>query len=359
MTHLDTLIIGAGQAGLAAGYHSARRGRDVLILDAAGRVGDGWRRRWDSLRLFTPARYSSLPGLPFPADPYHLPTKDEVADYLEAYVARFGLPVRLGTAVRRVRREGDGFLVHTNHGPFAARNVVVATGAFQTPRVPTFADDLAPGIVQVHSSAYRNPEQLPAGPVLVVGAGNSGAQIALELAATREVWLAGPDVGSLPRRVLGRDLYWWIWRPILNASVDTWRGRRLEARRFGSTDPLIGIDLRRASPPTLHRAGRVRGVEGGRPAFDDGTRPDVAAVVWCTGFRPDFGWIDPDVCDASGHPRHVRGVVEEVPGLYVLGLRFQSRMSSSLLGGVGADAAYVADHLAARRPLVAHTAALA
>ncbi|HET6569762.1 MAG TPA: NAD(P)/FAD-dependent oxidoreductase, partial [Rhodothermales bacterium] len=217
--HVDTIVIGAGQAGLAAGYYLARRGHDFLILEHNVRLGENWRKRWDSLRLFTPAIYSSLPGMPFPSAPYHLPGKDEVAAYLEAYAARFGLPVRLNTMVNAVRHEGDRFGVYTDGGLLTARNVIVATGAFQTPALPSFAADIDPTITQVHSSGYRNPEQLPPGPVLVVGAGNSGAQIALELAASREVWLAGPDVGHLPRRILGKDLFWWIWRTMLAAPL--------------------------------------------------------------------------------------------------------------------------------------------
>lgn len=345
----DTLVIGAGQAGLAVGYHLARLGRDFVILDGGSRVGESWRKRWDSLRLFTPAAYSSLPGLPFPAEPCYLPTKDDVADYLEAYARRFALPIRFGMPVRRVRKDETAFLVFTDDQLFTARNVVVATGAFATPRLPAFAAGLDPAITQLHSNTYRNPDQLPPGPVLVVGAGNSGAQIALELAASREVWLAGPDVGNLPRRILGKDLYWWIWRPVLDVPVDTWRGRRLKANRFAGADPLIGIDLKKMAPPRLHRVGRVVGVSDGKPLLDDGAVPDVASVVWCTGFRPDFQWIEPDVTGEDGYPRYERGVVTEVPGLYFVGLRFQYRMNSSLLGGVGADAAYVAAHIA-RKP---------
>lgn len=341
----DTIVIGAGQAGLAAGYYLARHRHDFVILDAHARVGDNWRNRWDSLRLFTPAAYSSLPGHPFPAEPDALPLKDEVGDYLEAYARRFDLPVRLETPVTSLARDGDAFVVQTPAQRLTARHVIVATGAFQAPRRPPFAGALDAGLTQVHSSTYRNPDQLPPGPVLVVGAGNSGAQIAIELAASREVYLSGPDVGRLPRRLLGRDIYRWIWPTLLQASSDTWLGRTIRTRAAASGDPLIGIDLRRDAPPGLRRVGRTVEVQAGKPVLDSGDVLDVAAVVWCTGFRPDFGWIHLDVFEASGYPRHRRGVVEEVPGLYFVGLRLLHRLSSSLIGGVGRDAAHVVAHL--------------
>ena len=352
--HLDTIVIGGSQAGLAAARHLARHGRRFLVLDAGERVGDAWRTRWDSLRLFTPARYSGLPDLPFPAAPYHLPTKDEVADYLERYVEHFALPVRLGARVTAVRRAGGiagaaaGFEVESGAGTLHASNVVVATGAFQRPRVPAFATALDPRILQLHSSGYRAPSVLPGGDVLVVGAGNSGAQIALELAATRRVLLAGRDTGRLPRRFLGRDVYDWIWPTVMRASAESRVGRRLRARMHHG-DPLIGIDrgeLRRAG---IERAGRVVGVRDGLPLLDDGRTPAVAAIVWCTGFGPGFEWIELPVLDAEGRPRHRRGVTD-VPGLYFVGLRFQTHVASPLLGGVGRDAREVVEHLVHRDP---------
>lgn len=339
----DTLVIGAGQAGLATGYYLKKAGRDFLILGSEARVGDTWRNRWDSLRLFTPARYSSLPGMPFPGQPDYLPSKDEVGDYLERYAERFALPVRLNSRVSMLMREGDGFMVHCDDRVFAARNVIVATGAFQKPRIPAFASQLR-GMHQLHSSRYQGPHQLPSGSVLVVGAGNSGAQIALELSASRDVWLSGPDVGRLPRRLLGRDIYTWLWPTILQVPTDSNVGDLIKHKRFASADPLIGVDLT-AAPPSLHRVGRTVGVQDGRPVLEEGKVLDVSTVIWCTGYVPDFEWIRLDIFDSSGHPRHTRGIVDEAPGLYFVGLRFLSRMKSSLIGGVGIDAAYVVDHL--------------
>jgi putative flavoprotein involved in K+ transport len=348
---VDTLVIGGGQAGLAVGQQLAARDLGFVILDAERRTGDTWRRRWDSLRLFTPAARSGLPGMPFPAPPTHLPDKDEVADYLERYAERFDLPVRLETRVDSLGWDGERYVVHADGARFEADNVVVATGPFQRPRVPELAGQLAPEIRQLHSNQYRSPFDLPDGPVLVVGAGNSGAQIALELARFRKVWLAGPDTGHLPRRLLGRDLFDWIWPVMASATADTRVGRRLRARATRGGDALIGIPEREIAAAGVTRVGRITEVRGGLPVCADGLRGEVLqprVVVWCTGFVPDYSWIALPVLDARGGPRHHRGVATDVPGLFFLGLRFQHRMTSSLLGGVGADAAFVAEQVARR-----------
>ena len=346
---VDTVVVGGGQAGLATGYELARRDVDFVILEGGARVGDVWRERWDSLRLFTPARYSGLPGMPFPAPPMHLPDKDEVGDYLERYAERFDLPVRLQTRVERLRREEGRYLLQAAGVRYEARNVVVATGPFQAPRVPDVAARLAPEIRQLHSSAYRSPFDLPEGPALVVGAGNSGAQIAMELARFRRVWLAGTETGHLPRRLLGRDVYDWTWPLLTRLTVETRVGRRLRERaRRG--DPLVGIPARRFAASGVERVGRVTGARDGLPVADGRVlRPGT--VVWCTGFTLDYRWIELPVFDERGAPRHVRGVVPDAPGLFFLGLRFQHRMTSALLGGVGLDAAFVAERVA-RRSLV-------
>jgi putative flavoprotein involved in K+ transport len=342
--HFDTLVIGAGQAGLAAGYYLKRAGVRFTLLDAADEIGAAWINRWDSLRLFTPARYDALPGMPFPGEPYSLPTKDEVAAYLKAYAQRFDFPVRLRAPVRSLRTEDGQYKVTAASGEsFTARSVIVATGANQQPYVPAFAAGLHRRLVQMHSSAYRRPSQLPEGGVLVVGAGNSGAQIALELAQSgRKVVLSGPHTGSLPRRFLGRDVYDWLWPTIMRSPVDTAVGRRLMQGRLFAGDPLIGMSPRSLARPGLERAGKMVGVRGGDPVLADGrVLSAVAAVIWCTGFRPDFGWIELPVLGIDGYPLHRRGIASGLPGLAFLGMRFQYRMGSALLGGVGEDAAYV------------------
>ena len=346
----DTIVVGGGQAGLSAGYHLQERDMDFVIVDAQRRLGEVWRNRWDSLRLFTPARYSGLPGMPFPATPGHLPDKDEVADYLERYAERFDLPVRSGTVAESLVHDGDRWVLRTSRGTLEANNVIVATGPFQRPKIPAMSAQLDAGIDQRHSSAYRSPFDLPDGPVLVVGAGNSGAQIALELARHREVWLAGRDTGHLSRRLLGRDLFDWLWPLMERFTVDTRLGRRMRRRVGAGGDALIGIPERALVEAGVVRVGRVESVHDGWPVVGgEVLRP--RAIVWCTGFVSDYSWIDAPVFDERGVPRHTRGVVDEAPGLYFLGLRFQHRMTSSLVGGVGQDAAYVAADVVRRAEL--------
>ncbi len=342
----EAIIIGAGQAGLAAGYWLARHDIDFLIVDANARIGDVWRNRWDSLQLFTPAKYSALPGMAFPGDPYHLPSRAEVADYLEWYAQANELPVRTGVRVLALRRGANGFEISTDGVQLEAENVIVATGAFHTPVIPPLATQLE-NLYQVHSNAYRSPRQLPDGEVLVVGAANSGAQIALEISRSRNVLLSGRSVGSLPRRLLGRDLFDWLWPTVMRPGADSAIGRRLRASVLEGTDKLIGMSERDLVSPTLRRVGRVVGVRDGLPQFEDGSVAQVQSVVWCTGFRPDFRWIEPPILAEDGHPRHSRGVTD-VPGLYFLGLRFLHRLNSSLVGGVGADAEYIAGVVASR-----------
>ena len=350
----ETVIVGGGQAGLATGYHLARRGRPFVILDAGERVGDSWRARWDSLRLFTPARYSGLPGLGFPAADWHYPAKDEVARYLEAYAARFQLPVRTGVRVDGLTRQGDRYLLTAGERRFEAANVVVAAGAYQHPWVPGFASELDPGILQLHSSGYRRPGQLREGGVLVVGAGNSGAEIALELSATHPTWLSGRHPGSEPTRAgsrLDRLLtppFWFFISRVL--TVDTRIGRRLRPKLMGAGTPLARVKPRDIAAAGIERVPRTAGARDGRPVLEDGRALEVANVVWCTGFRPDFGWIDLPVLDADGEPRHDRGVVADEPGLYFVGLFFLTSVASSLVGGVGHDAEHVAGRIAAPKP---------
>jgi putative flavoprotein involved in K+ transport len=346
--HYDAIVVGGGQAGLAAGYYLARSGMRFTILDSNHEIGGAWERRWDTLRLFTPARYNALPGLRFPGDPYALPGKSEVAAYLKLYARTFSLPVQHGVTVTALHRSAGGFIATTSDGTsLTAASVIVATGANQRPHIPAFASSISPAIVQIHSSDYRNPAQVPEGKVLVVGAGNSGAQIALGLAAAnRTVLLSGRDTGSLPRRLLGRDIYDWLWPTIMRPSVDSVLGRRLMDGRLFAGDPLIDMAPRALTRPGLSRVGRALSAQDGFPVLEAyGVARDIRAIVWCTGFRPDFGWIELPVLGLDGYPAHRRGIASRVPGLGFVGMRFQYRMGSALLGGVGEDAAHVVEQI--------------
>lgn len=345
---VDTIVIGGGQAGLAMGYYLARQGCNFVILDAHKRIGNSWRTRWDSLRLFTMARYDGLPGMPFPAPWNHLPSKDEMADYLEAYAAHFHLPVRLNTPVDALDRDGQRYLVTAGDQCFEARRVVVATGPFHMPRIPTFASMLDPAIQQFHSRAYRHPDQLPDGDVLVVGMGNSGVEIALELAQTRRTWLSGQATGHLPqiRNRLVNRFYWWLVHRVL--TVDRWLGRRFKAVATRGGAPLIGVSEQGIERAGIKRVPRTIGVKKGLPLVGDGRVLEVAGVVWATGLVQDFRWIRLPVFDDAGTPVHYRGIVEREPGLYFLGLPFLYTLTSHLVGGVGRDAAYIADHIASQ-----------
>lgn len=351
----ETVVVGGGQAGLAVGYHLRRRGRSFVILDAGERVGDPWRDRWDSLRLYTPARYSGLPGLGFPAAGWHYPTKDEVAGYLAAYAARFQLPVRSGVRVDGLSFRDGHYLVTAGARRFEAGNVVVATGAFHHPRIPGFAAELDPGIRQLHSSGYRRPAQLREGGVLVVGAANSGAEIALELAAAgHPTWLSGPHPGNEPFRAGGRadrlttPLLWFALSSVL--SVDNPVGRRLRPKLLTAAAPLARVRRRDLDAAGIQRMPRTAGVRDGLPLLEDGRALEVANVVWCTGFRHDFSWIDLPVLGPGDEPRHDHGVVASQPGLYFVGLHFLTSIVSPLVGGVGHDAEHVAARIAGAKP---------
>ncbi len=330
-----------------------------MILDAGERIGDSWRNRWDSLRLFTPAPYDSLPGLSFPAPKHAYPTKDELADYLETYAATFDLPVRAGVKVDAVLKEEDRFVVIAGELRLEARNVVVATGAFHTPRVPLFADELDPSILQLHSSEYRRPSQLRPGGVLVVGAGNSGAEIAMEASDRHQTWLSGRDTGQEPARAgtaadrLLTPIMWLMASRVL--SVRNPIGRK--ARDY-FLDPPRGIPLGRVRRKDITAAGiervpRTAGAPNGWPVLEDGRVLEVANVIWSTGFMSDFSWIDLPVFAPNGYPSHERGVVKSQPGLYFMGLLFLDTLSSALVGGVGRDADHIASHIDLHRSVAA------
>jgi putative flavoprotein involved in K+ transport len=352
---IETLVIGAGQAGLSVGYHLARLGLPFLILDAKDRVGDNWRQRWDSLRLFTPARFDGLAGMPFPAPGSYFPTKNEMADYLESYASRFALPIRSRVRVESVERTGDGFLVTGGEARFIAENVVVAMATFQRPRVPQFAGQLDPSIVQLHSSEYLRPSQLKPGGVLMVGAGNSGAEIALEVAQNgHPTWMSGRDVGHVPFRMDGVLAHLLLARLVLRGvfhrvlTVDTPLGRKVRPKLLRIGGPLIRTKPKDLTGAGISRVPRTIGVQQGRPLLEDGRVLEVSNVIWCTGFHPGFSWLKLPVLGET-EPRHHRGIVASEPGLYFVGLHFLYALSSTMIHGVGRDAERIARHIHRRK----------
>jgi putative flavoprotein involved in K+ transport len=353
----DVIVIGGGQAGLSVGYYLKRRGVRFAILDASERVGDAWRNRWDSLRLFSPARFDGLAGMPFPAPGDHLPTKDEMADYLEAYAKKFELPVRTGTRVERVSKQEERYVVEAAGEVFEADQVVVAMSSFQKPRVPAFASELSADIVQIHSSDYKTPSQLKPGAVLVVGAGNSGAEIAIEIIRSGHATVvAGADTGEAPidmdsafaRRIGAPFMFRVMFHRVL--TIKTPMGRKARPKMLKQATPLIRTKNKHLLAAGAERTPRVEGVRDGKPVLADGRVLDVSNVVWSTGFHPGHAFIDLPIFDESGEPKHVGGVVESSPGLYFVGLHFLYAMSSAMIHGVGRDAQRIVDTLMRQRP---------
>ncbi|HEX5025153.1 MAG TPA: NAD(P)/FAD-dependent oxidoreductase [Agriterribacter sp.] len=342
------VIIGGGQAGLSMGYYLAQSGQPFVILDASARVGDSWRKRWDSLRLFTPARYNTLPGLPFPAPRHSFPTKDAMADYLEQYAAHFKLPVRSGVKVDALWREGNLYQIKAGNLEFEAEQVVVAMSNYQYPKAPSFAKDLDPGIVQIHSHDYKNLSQLQDGPVLVAGAGNSGAEIALEAAKSHTVWLSGRDTGHIPfdiesnigKKFLVTLVIRFLFYRILTTS--NFLGRKAKKKIINIGGPLIRHKPKDFVRAGITRTGRLTGIKHGKPVVENKQLPGIKNVIWCTGYYPRFSWIDLPIFRKNDQPMQNRGVVENEPGLYFLGLHFLYALSSAMVHGAPRDARYIA-----------------
>jgi putative flavoprotein involved in K+ transport len=341
--HFEVVVVGGGQAGLAVGYFLAQQGRRFAILEAAAEPAAAWRARWDSLKLFTPVRYDSLPGLAFPGDPDSYPGRDDVVAYLTDYAQRFELPVEFNSRVQSVCAGDGGFVVELADRTYEADQVVVATGPFQVPFTPAIAADLSDGVVQLHSSDYRSPADLPAGTTLVVGGGNTGFQIAAELAESRQVHLAvGARQTPLPQRILGRDLFRYLEAlGVMNKPVTSRIGQRLKDR-----ETLIGSSPRGARRQGIDVRPRATGAQGATVSFADGSELAVDGVVWATGFRLDHSLVKPPIHDDRGDIKHQRGVTD-VPGLYFLGLSWQHTRGSALLGWVEDDAQYIAQRIAA------------
>jgi putative flavoprotein involved in K+ transport len=351
--HFDIVVVGGGQAGLSVGYHLARHGLDFVILEAGGRIGDAWRNRWDSLRLFTPARFDGLDGMAFPAPADEFPTKDEMANYLEAYASRFSLPVRLNAKVDSLTREGGRFVLSVGNQRFTADQVIVAAASYQEPKIPEFAAQIDPAIRQLHSTDYRNPSQLREGDVLLVGAGNSGAEIAMDIAADHKVLLSGRKVGHIPFRIsgfLGRKLLVkFVLRGLFHRvlTVRTPIGRKARPYVISHGGPLIRQRPRELEKAGVERVPRVTGVKDGLPRLQDGRIVEVANIIWCTGFHPALSWIKLPVLGEDGRPRHDCGIAADQPGLYFVGLNFLYSLSSTMIHGVGRDAQRIADRAAA------------
>jgi len=349
----NTIVIGAGQSGLATGYFLQQAGVDFIILDANKHIGDSWRNRWDSLHLFTPAEYDGLVGMPFPASPNYFPTKDEMADYLETYAYNFKLPVHTGIRVEHLSRRGERFALSTGDLHFEADNVVVAMATFQKPRIPAFALDLDPSIHQIHSSDYRSPAQLQEGDVLIVGAGNSGAEIAMEVARGHKTWLSGRDTGHVPFRIEGIAARIILIRLVLRGlyhhliTIDTPIGRKIRSKTLSQGGPLIRTKPQDLAAAGIERLPRTIGIRAGLPLLENGQVLNVANVIWCTGFTPGFSWIDLPIMGEK-EPKHRRGIVQDQPGLYFVGLDFLYAFSSTMIQGVSRDAEYIVQHIAAR-----------
>ncbi len=347
-----TIVIGGGQAGLATGYHLKKVNSDFLILDAEAGTGDSWRKRWNSLRLFTPAWNNGMPGLPFPGNQHAFPTKEEAADFLGDYKEKFELPVLYDARVTLVKKSQHGFQVTLPGRKLETQNLVIATGNYAIPKIPSFAKDLNGSLPQWHSSNYKSPEDLPEGKLLIVGAGTSGFQIALDaLNEKRTVYVAGKPTAQIPDfifKYFGKQFVW-MNKHVLNTKTPM--GRKFQAKiQQGGGAPLIHISPEAAQQAGVKLLERLKGVQDGWPVTENDEHIEAAAIVWCTGFRPDYSWLDlPGAIADNGYPAATRGVSSNWAGLYFVGSLFQYSLTSTWLGGVGRDAAYVVHQIQANR----------
>lgn len=344
-THWDIIVIGGGQSGLATGYFLKNKKEDFVILNAHERPGDSWRKRWDSLRLFTPSQYDGLPGMTFKAKEGYFPTKNEMADYLDHYAGRFALPVLNGVTVNRLEKAEDYFVIKSSIGELTASQVVIASGTHPVPKIPSFASQLDKGIHQIHSSQYVNPDQIPAGPVLVVGAGTSGVEIAIEVSKKFPTSISGKPNFHIPDFIFNYTggLFWWFANHVV--TIQTPVGRKARKNILMHGGPLISISAKDLDEAGVTRYPRVSGIRNGNPLFDDGREGKFATIIWSTGFRPDFSWIREDVTNEHGWPLTERGISTKVDGLYFIGMPFQYGLSSGFVGGVGRDANFITNYI--------------
>jgi putative flavoprotein involved in K+ transport len=343
--HWDTVIIGGGQAGLSTGYFLKKKNVNFIILDENEKIGHPWRKRWDSLMLFTHAQKDGLPGMPFPAPKGFYPNKDQMADYLQSYARKFSLPVQSSVRVNHLLCRNNNYEIDTSSGKIFSGRVVIATGTNPYPRIPAISSNLSPEIFQIHSSLYKNPETLPVGDVLVVGAATSGIEIALEVSKTHKTYISGNPTFHIPDGVMkyGGLFFWWFMSNII--TIRTPIGKKVKKKIFNGGSPLIRVSADDLDKAGIKRFPRLTGDKDGFPRFADGSVLKVSAIVWATGYRPDFSWIEPDIADASGWPMNYRGISPVSKGLYFIGMPFQYSLTSGLVGGVGRDARYISKRI--------------
>ena len=341
----NTIIIGGGQAGLATGYYLKQKNSDFIILDENKDTGAIWRNRWDSLKVFTPAQFNGLPGIPFPGGKGYMATKNEVADYLKNYKQEFDLPVLYNTKANKLSKEGNQFIINCNSGKFLANNVVVATGTNPLPKVPRFSAELSEKVFQVHSANYKNPGMLPAGDALVVGSGTSGVEIAIEISKSRKTYISGKPTFHIPDAAFkyGGNIYWWFICNIV--TIKTPIGKKAKEKFTNGGAPLISVSVKDLEMAKVERLPRVSGIKDGYPMLEDGRILPVASVIWATGFKPNFSWIQLEAGNYSSWPSNKRGVSSDVHGLYFIGTPFQFALTSGLIGGVGRDAQYISEKI--------------
>jgi putative flavoprotein involved in K+ transport len=340
----DFIIIGAGQAGLSMAYQLNQLNKDYLIVDANNETGAPWLKRWDSLKLFTPSEFNHLPGMNFPSEKGYYPDKYEVAAYLKSYVDKFNIPIAFNQKISSLKKENGVYIIKSESKTFKAKNVVVATGPFHKPFTPSFHTKISKDITQIHSEHYKNPSQLQDGDTLVVGAGDSGVQILDEISNTnRKVYFSGnTNITSMPQEILGKTLWWWFKRiGFLSVSKFSYIGKKLSK----GGQPIIGTDVKSLlKKQNVICVGRTLDANNSELHFEEGRYSSIKNIVWATGFKPNFDWIDGITLNDDKYPKNYRGV-SDIEGLYFLGLPWLYTRGSATLGGVKKDAQFLSNYI--------------